>query len=99
LILALLGEAIAVMRAFPRKVGADTRARLALWYTAAQALVVAPILAIWMPHRFAVRAASLGSSGVALVLAGTVIGVLVLATLRFGLISLAGAVRRPAKAR
>jgi putative ABC transport system ATP-binding protein len=96
LLLLLVGEAIAAMRAFPKKIGADTRARLALWYTTGQALVLAPILAIWMPHRFAMRASSLSSSGVAFALVGTLLGVLVLAAIRFGLISLATIVRRPA---
>ncbi len=100
-LLALVGEAIAAVRAFapPRRtIGADARARLALWYTAGQALILAPILAIWMPHRFAMRAASLSSSGVALALAGAVLGVLALAAVRFGLLSLATIVR-PARAR
>jgi putative ABC transport system ATP-binding protein len=102
-LLALVGEALAAVRAFApaarRTIAADARARLALWYTTAQALLVAPVVAIWMPHRFAMRAASLSSSGVALALAGAVLGVVALAAVRFGLISLASLVRRPARSR
>ena len=97
LVLALVGETIAAVRASKGRFARDTRARLALWYTAGQAAIAAPILAIWMPRTLTMRATSLSSGGVALALLGTVMAVVLVAALRFGLLTLAQSLKRPVR--
>lgn len=96
-LLALVGEAFAAMRVSRGKVTLDTRARLALWYTVAQTISIAPILAIWMPRSLVTSATALSSAGVAIALLGAVLAVVVVAGLRFGILSLALGFRKPAR--
>jgi putative ABC transport system ATP-binding protein len=98
LLLALAGEAFAAMRASRGRDSRDARARLALWYTVAQAIVVAAVVAVWMPRPLVLKATSLSSGGVALALLGAVLCVVAVAAVRYGILSIATLLgKRPAR--
>src|SRR5262249_1939687 len=91
LICALVGEAIAAL--YKGKLNRETRARFVLWYTLGQVALFAPVLWWWMPRWITMRATSLSSAQVALVLAAAVASVLAIAAIRFGVLSAAQAFR------